>query len=160
MERPDALVGVGDVSGGVGNRLPSQKADIEELRREVRKLWQALGQQPKAPAAQENRMFSWAGSVDPSAGRTSGPWFPSARVVITSGTIGFEQAAGGTVYVALMVGGATVHTFTIGSGQTRSVELGRFVVEYGQAVQIYVSGASGGANLTFEAGYVRDVGVI
>lgn len=160
MERPDAHLGVGDMTNGIGNRHPSQKRDIEELQREIRKLWQALGKSPAIPVAQEEKTFSWAGSVTAATPRTSGPWFPSARVVISSGTIGFETAANGTVNVALRVDGVTQHTFSIAGGQVRSAELMRVAVEYGQAVQIYVSGASGGSGLTFTAGYSREVGVI
>lgn len=146
------------MSGAAGNRLPSHRREIEELQREIRKLWQAIGKQPLPPAAQEEMTFSWAGSVGASTPRTSGPWFPSAKVVLTGGTIGFETAASGVVSVSLLVAGVSQHTFTIAGGQTRAVELVRIPVSYGQAVQIYVSGANGGAGLTFTASYVREVG--
>lgn len=149
------------MSGAAGNRLPSQRREMDEMQREIRKLWQAIGRQPAPPAAQEEKLFSWAGSVTAATARTSGPWFPSAKVVLTCGTIGFPTGsggAGGVVFVALVVDGATVHTFTIGGGQTRSVELIRIPVSYGLPVQIIVSGANGGTDLTFALGFVREVG--
>jgi hypothetical protein len=153
MERPDPQLGGGDVT--TGNRLPSYGREIDELKREIRKLWQALGAQQGPPPSPESMPFSWSGTV--SGTKTSGPWWVPADVTITAVTLGARVASSTSITVSVHVDGVSAYTTTLGAGQTRAMVMCSIPVGYTSRVQLVVSGGSGAQDFTAGLGYVRSV---
>lgn len=140
---------------GAGNRVPSYQREMNEMRTEIRKLWQALGKQQAMPPVQKQMPFSWSGAV--SGAKTSGPWHAEDILTITGCTIGLEVAGGSQTSVALRVNGVTVDTYFIAAGATRGGAQSNHNVNLGDRVQLYVVGG-GGTNLTAFLSYITNHG--
>ena len=141
---------------GSGNRVPDYRREINELKAEIRKLWQALGRANAGPPVQKEIVFSWAGSVTGS--KLSGPWLAPSNLFITGCTMSQATAPSGTTSAALLINGSTVFTFTLFAGQPRGGTQSRHAVNVGDKVQLSVSGG-GGSDLVANLSYVTNTGL-
>lgn len=145
---------MGELSGA-GNRVPDYRREIDELKRENRKLWAALRNGPTQPPVQKEIIFSWAGSV--SGSKLSGPWLAPSNLFITGVVMSQAVAPGGTTTATLLVNGSSAGTFTLFGGSSRGGTSKRVTVRTGDRIQLSISGG-GGSDLVANVSYVTGTG--
>lgn len=142
------------LSGG-GNRVPDYRREIDALKAEIKRLWRALDRDPADLPATNEIIFSWSGSVNPGAGRTSGRWLAPEAATIGRITYGARVASSGTVNVQLLVNNVVTTTFPIPAGSTQASKLIVVSVGRNHPVQIRLTGSSGAQDVTVAVGYAR-----
>jgi hypothetical protein len=140
---------------GSGNRTPNYRREIDELKSEIRRLWQVLGRPPDEQNINGEIVYSWSGLVNPGAGRTSGPWITPSPLTLTRITMAVRTTTSGAITASVLVSGSAVESFSLPAGSPRATELIRVSTDANVPVQIVVTGASGANDLTVTLGYSR-----
>ena len=146
---------MGELSGA-GNRIPDYRREIDELKRENRKLWAALRNGPTQPPVQKEIVFSWSGTV--SGTKVSGPWLAPSNLFITGVVMSQATAPGSTTTATLLLNGSSVGTYSLGAGSGRGGTTRRITVRTGDRIQLSIAGG-GGSDLVANVSYVTDTGV-
>jgi hypothetical protein len=135
------------------NLPPSIRRELDDMKREIRKLWMAVNApQSEVPILREV-IFSFAGEVEAGDGKNSGPWRGPSRVTISSVTLGIEQVAVPALTFVLFVDGITAGTYVLAGGSASYHEATAINVPYGSPVVGRLTGV-GGSDFTATVRYV------